>query len=136
MINVINALSRRNQNMPLKGTVAKRDYCRSSSVSAAAKFSVAAAESAAMIVKVYWWCGRYDVVSQLPTSLSEVSVESSSLPRLMSGVKQLHVTGYLTSLDTRRQLATDLLHFVFQVLLCDDALYKLMFYLLTYLLTY
>ena len=115
MINVINALSLKNQNRSLKGTGAKRDVCPSTSVSAAAKFSVAPVESAAMIVKVYWWCGRYDVVSQLPTSLSEVSIESSSLPRLMSGIKQLHVTGYLTSLDTRRQLAADLLHFVFQV---------------------
>jgi len=54
------------------------------------------------------------VVSQLPSSLSEVTAESDSLYRLMSGIKQLHVTGYLKSVDTRR-LAADLLQFVFQV---------------------
>ena len=59
-------------------------------------------------------CGRYDVLSRLPTSLSELTAESAGLSHLMSGIKQLHVSAHLTSTDTRR-LAADLLQFVFQV---------------------
>ena len=57
------------------------------------------------------WCDRYDVLSQLPASLSDVTVESDSLSRLMSGIKQL---GYLTSVNTR-DIAAKLRQFVFQV---------------------
>ena len=54
------------------------------------------------------------MLSHLPTSLSEVSAESTSVYRLISGIKQLQVAGYLTSVDTRR-MAANLLQFVFQV---------------------
>jgi len=53
-------------------------------------------------------------LDQLPTSLSDVTAESEGLCRLMSGIKQLYLSGYLTSVDTRC-LAQKLLQFVFQV---------------------
>ena len=54
------------------------------------------------------------MLSQLPTSLSDVTVESDSLSRLMSGIKQLHCTGHLTSVNTHN-IAAKLRQFVFQV---------------------
>ena len=54
------------------------------------------------------------MLSQLPASLSDVTVESDSLSRLMSGFKQLHCAGYLTSVNTR-DIAAKLCQFVFQV---------------------
>ena len=54
------------------------------------------------------------MLSHLPTSLSEVSAESTSVCRLISGIKQIQVAGYFTSIDTRH-MAANLLQFVFQV---------------------
>jgi len=67
-----------------------------------------------LYVKPCCWCGRFDVLSQLPPSLSDLAAESSGLSHLLSGVKQLHISGHLTSVDTQR-IASDLLQFVFQV---------------------
>ena len=44
----------RNQNRPLKGTEAKRDVCRGSSVSTAVKFPDAPAESSTMTIVVLY----------------------------------------------------------------------------------
>jgi len=72
-------------------------------------------------VLICGWSDRYDVLSQLPSSLTAVTAESDSLRRLMSGIKQLHVSGYMTSVDTRC-LATNLLQFVFQVVVLYNTL--------------
>ena len=56
------------------------------------------------------------MLSQLPTSLSDVTAEAAAhLTHLISGIKQLHVSGHLSSTDSCRVLANDLLQFVYQV---------------------
>ena len=53
-----------NQNKPLKGTGAKRDVCRGSSVSARAKFSVARAESSPIFGRDLRTCDRDDLTTK------------------------------------------------------------------------